>query len=206
MRSLIVTTVVGVFAVSSWVSAQAPTSTDASSPAAEKFAYVDIQRVASESKEGEVANARVEELSRQKVAEIEAVNAQAQGELERLTQELQESQQNLQQGQNVISQDAAATIQRQIGRLQLDMERTTQDNQAEIQRMTQDAEVEVQELQQQLQLEFEGRLIPAINQLASQKGLSFVFNAQQGLIWADPAMDITEELLVLLNSPASTTP
>jgi Skp family chaperone for outer membrane proteins len=75
--------------------------------------------------------------------------------------------------------------------------------QADIQRMSQDAEIEVQELQQQLQSEFERRLVPAIDQLAAQEGLSFLFSAQQGLVWADPSLDLTQALLDLVNGTAT---
>ena len=164
------------------------------------FAFVDIQRVATESNEGRVANTRVEEVSDQKLAEIEAANTEAQGEVTSLNQELQETQLKLQQGVNVLSADATVSLQRQIVRLQRDIERTSQDRQAEIQRMTQDAEAEVQELQQQLQIEFQRRLLPAINQLAADRQLSFIFNAQQGLVWADESLDLTQELIDVLNS------
>ena len=64
-------------------------------------------------REGQTANTRVDELSQQKVAEIEARNAEGQNQVAALDQELQEAQQKLQQGQNVISAEAAATLQRQ---------------------------------------------------------------------------------------------
>ena len=170
------------------------------------FAFVDIQRVANDSEEGQAANTKVDELSERKLAEIDAVNSTGQGEVASLNQELQEAQLKLQQGQNVLSTDAAGTLQRQIVRLQRDVERTSQDTQAEIQRMTQDAEAEVQELQQQLQLEFQRRLIPAIDQLAAEKNLSFIFNAQQGLVWADPSRDLTQELIDALNGAPPAAP
>ena len=47
----------------------------------------------------------------------------------------------------------------------------------------------------QLQREFETKLIPAIDKMAAEKGLSFIFNAAQGLVWADPALDLTQELI-----------
>ena len=180
------------------------TAVTAQTPISGSFGYVDIQRVAGESTEGQAATGRVDELSQQKLAELEAANAEGQGELSSLNQELQDAQLKLEQGQNVINADAAGTLQRQIVRLQRDIERRTQDIQADIQRMSQDAEAEVQELQQQLQIEFERRLIPAINQLASDKQLSFIFNAQQGLVWADPTLDITDELIDILNNEATT--
>ena len=205
MRFVTTAIAVGVAAMTGWVAAEASASQAAGSTSG-SFAYVDIQRVAEESAEGQTANTRVDELSQQKVAEIEARNAEGQNQVAALDQELQEAQQKLQQGQNVISAEAAATLQRQIARLQRDIERTTADAQADIQRMSQDAEVEVQELQQQLQLEFERRLLPAIDQLATQQGLSFLFNAQQGLVWADPSLDLTQALIDLVNSPAPAAP
>lgn len=177
-----------------------PSVVAAQAPVFNGFAFVDISRVATESNEGRAANTRVEERTEQKLAEIEAVNTEGQGEVTSLNQELQETQLKLQQGLNVLSADATASLQRQIVRLQRDIERTSQDTQAEIQRMTQDAEAEVQELQQQLQLEFQRRLLPAIDQLAADKQLSFIFNAAQGLVWADSSFDLTQELIDLLNS------
>ncbi len=163
------------------------------------FAWIDLARIAGESTDGQAANARVQQLSEQKLAEIQARNAEAQGQVNALTQQLQESQQKLQQGQNVISVEAAATLQREISRLQVDVQRTTQDSNADIARLTEDAEAEVQSLQVQLQRDFEQRLLPAIDKMAADKGLSFIFNAAQGLVWADPSMDITQELIDVLN-------
>ena len=183
-----------------------PSLAAAQASMADGFAFVDIQRVANDSDQGKAANTKVDELSERKLAEIEAENAKGQGEVTSLSQELQEAQLKLQQGQNVLSADAAGTLQRQIVRLQRDIERTTQDTQGEIQRMTQDAEAEVQELQQQLQVEFQRSLIPAIDQLATAKNLSFIFNAQQGLVWADPSRDLTQELIDALNSAQPAAP
>ena len=197
MKFVITATIVGFVAVVGTLTVEA----EAGQTGDRQFAFIDVQRVASESNEGAAANTKVDELSQQKLSEIEDVNTDGQAEIATLNQDLQEAQQKLQQGQNVISQDAAATLQRQIARLQRDTERANADLQAEIQRMSQDAEAEVQELQQQLQLDFEGRLIPAIDQLATEKGLAFILNAQQGLVWADPSLDLSQELIDLLNTP-----
>jgi len=206
MRFVTTAIAVGMVATTGWVVAEAASAGQTAALTGQSFAYVDIQRVAAESTEGQTANTKVDELSQQKLAEIETRNANGQGEVTALSQELQEAQENLEQGQNVISPEAAATLQRQITRLQRDIDRTATDVQADIQRMSQDAEIEVQELQQQLQSEFERRLVPAINQLATQQGLSFLFNAQQGLVWADPSLDLTQALIDLVNGTAATTP
>jgi len=148
-------------------------------PSGGKFAYVDLARIAAESSDGQVANQRVQELSEQKINELEGRNL-----------ELQASQQKLQQNASVMSSEAQLQLQQEIERLGL-----------EVQRMTQDAEAEVAQLQQTLQLEFQNKLIPAINQVAASKGLHFIFNAGEGgLIWADPSLDISPDVIVVLDS------
>ena len=165
------------------------------------LAYVDIQRVASESESGKTANGRVQELSQQKLTELEVKNTELQDRVTALNEQLQEQQQRLQQGQNVMSAEARLGLQREITKLQVDIQRTTQDSHAEAERLTQDAEAEVQVLQQELQIEFQKRLVPVIEQLAADRGLSFIFSASEGgLIWADTELDLTQELIDLLNA------
>ncbi len=159
------------------VSAQAPVRPPF--PPDAKYAYLDLQRVASESNDGRAANERVEALSDVKIAEIEALNL-----------DLQASQQRLQQNANVMSGDAQLQLQREIERLSRDVER-----------MSQDAESEVQELQQTLQLEFQQKLVPAIDRIAIDKGLDFIFSAGDGgLLWANPALDITADVILEVNA------
>ena len=44
-------------------------------------------------------------------------------------------------------------------------------------------------------------------QIAKQKGVHFVFNAQQsGLIWAEPGMDLTAEVIQAFDMPAAAAP
>ncbi|MBM64446.1 MAG: hypothetical protein CL484_15975 [Acidobacteria bacterium] len=141
-------------------------------------AYVDLQRIASESTAGMAANQQVEQLSQQKISELQARNG-----------ELEAAQQKLQQNSSVMSAEAQLQLQQEIQRLDL-----------EIQRMTQDAEAEVAQLQQTLQLEFQSKLVPAINRVAAAKGLQFIFNAGEGgLIWADPSLDISADIIEDLN-------
>ena len=150
-------------------------------PPEAKYAYLDLQRVANESNDGRAANERVQALSEEKIAEIEALNL-----------DLQASQQKLQQNANVMSAEAQIQLQREIERLNRDVER-----------MTQDAEAEVQELQQTLQLEFQQKLVPAIDRVAIAKGLEFIFSAGDGgLLWANPALDITTDVVLEVNTAA----
>lgn len=174
-------------------------------PAGTKYAYVDLQRVLAESTEGQAANAKVEELTNSKLAEIEERNQQLQGQINGRNQTLTESQQKLEQGQSILSAEARVSLQREISRLQLEIQRETQDAQAEMERVQQDAEAEVGALQQELQFEFEQRLAPALEQVAMNRGVDFLFNVGQGgLIWANRDLDLTQDVVDQLNAAATT--
>ncbi len=154
-------------------------------PAGAKFAFVDLQRVAAESVEGQAANAKVQELTDQKLAEIEERNAT-----------LQASQQKLQQGQTVLSPDVRLQLQREIDRMLL-----------EIERFSQDAEVEVGTLQQTLQIEFQQKLLPVIDQVANEKQLESIFSVgDSGLVWAASSLDLTDEIIRQFDASGSPPP
>ena len=171
-------------------------------PAGAQYAYIDLQRVLAESTDGQAANLRVQELTDQKLAEIESRNAALQAEIDGKNQQLQMSQDKLVQGETVMSPEARVSLQREISRLQLDVQRDTQDAQAEMQRVTQDAEAELAELQQQLQIEFDAKLSPALELVATETGVDLLFSAGQGIVWANPALDVTQSVIDKLNTPA----
>jgi outer membrane protein len=165
--------------------APAPTQAPAQPPAPRPFpqgakvAYVVLQRIANESADGRVATTRIQALQQKKAAELNEKNKQLQG-----------MQQKLEKEGSVMSAGAAAELQKNI-------EKTT----LEVQRFTQDAQAEVQELQQTLQQEFQQRLEPVLQQVATDMGLQFVFNGPDaGLVWADSALDISSEVIKKLDS------
>ena len=88
-----------------------------------KYGYVSIQRVLADSTEGQAANARVQQLTDQKIAEIEARNQELGGAIEGNNQQLLDLQDKLTQGQNVMSAQARVALEREISRLQLDIQR-----------------------------------------------------------------------------------
>jgi outer membrane protein len=143
-------------------------------PEGAKLAFINIQRLAAESAEGRAATTKVKALNDKKVQDLAERN-----------KNLQATQQKLQQSGGVLS-DAAR------GQLEKDAERM----QVEIQRFTQDAQAEVNELQQELQAEFQRKLIPVINAVATERGLHMVFSqADSGLVWADTGLDITADVI-----------
>jgi outer membrane protein len=138
-----------------------------------------LQRIANESADGRVATTRIQALQQKKAAELNEKNKQLTG-----------LQQKLEKEGSVMSASVAGDMQKQIEKLNL-----------EVQRFTQDAQGEVQELQQQLQQEFQQRLEPVIQQVATEMGLQFVFNGPDaGLVWADSALDISAEIIKKLDA------
>jgi Skp family chaperone for outer membrane proteins len=148
-------------------------------PQGAKVAYVVLQRIANESADGRVATTRIQALQQKKAAELNERNKQ-----------LTTMQQKLEKEGSVMSASAAGDLQKNIEKATLD-----------VQRFTQDAQAEVQELQQALQQEFQQRLEPVLQQVATEMGLQFVFNGPDaGLVWADSALDISAEVIKKLDS------
>jgi outer membrane protein len=148
-------------------------------PEGAKIAFVNIPRIAAESAEGKSSTARVKALQDKKLAELGAKNKQ-----------VETAQQKLNSG-GLLSDDARAATQKEIDKLQV-----------EIQRMQQDAEAELQELQQQLQLDFQRKLTPIIQQIAAEKGLHMLL-PDSGLVWADSGLDLTTEIIRRFDAAAS---
>ena len=143
-------------------------------PTGTKYAFVNIQRIAAESAPGKTLAGKVQAFNQLKVNELNEKN-----------KALQASQQKLESGSSVLNAAAVAQLQKEIERQQID-----------IQRFTEDAQQEVNTLQGQLQEEFQVRLSPVIQQMATERGLHMLFSVgDSGLVWADPSLDITNEVI-----------
>ena len=150
-----------------------------------KYAYVNVQAVAAASVEGKVAAEKIKGLQEQKSRELQEKN-----------KALQSAQQKLEQGGSVLSDQARAQLQAEIERQQRDL-----------QRFTEDAQQDVQQLAEQVEADFNRKLTPIIDRVAKQKQVHFVFNAaQSGLIWAEPGMDLTAEVIQAFDTPAAAAP
>ena len=169
-------------------------------PAGAKYAYVDLARILAESVHGQSANARLQQMTEQKRAEIESRQATLQAQIEAKNQNLLQLQQRLAQGETVMSTEARLSLSREIGRLQREIQRDTEDAQAEMQRVTQDADAELTELTQRLQVEFDSMLSPALESVAIDRDVDLIFNVGQGgLVWANRALDLTQIVIDNLN-------
>jgi outer membrane protein len=189
MRSFAVLAALGLTlgAAPSYAQAPQPATPSSAAAAGAKFAFINVQRIASESAEGKASTAKVQALNQQKVAQLNDMN-----------KKLQADQQKLQSGASVLNESARAQLERDIDR-----------QQKEIQRFTQDAQEEVQQLQGDLQNSFQQKLMPVIQQLVQERGLEILFSqADAGIVWADPKLDITAEVIQRFNSagPPAATP
>ena len=141
--------------------------------------------MASESVEGKASTTRVQALNQQKVTQLNDLN-----------KKLQADQQKLQSQASVLSEAARAQLERDIDK-----------QQKEIQRFTQDAQEEVQQLQGDLQAAFQQKLLPVIQQVVAERGLSILFSqADAGIVWADPTLDVTAEVIKRFDSAAPAAP
>jgi outer membrane protein len=164
--------------------AQPPAAAPAPKPFPEgaKVGYVVLQRIANESAEGKQATARIQALQQKKAAELTEKNKQ-----------LQSIQAKLEKEAAVLSATAQADLAKQAEKLNTD-----------IQRFTQDAQAEITELQQQLQQQFQVRIEPVLAKVGAAKGLHFIFNGpDSGLVWADQGLDISDDVIKALDAAAA---
>jgi len=143
-------------------------------PEGARVAYLNIQLVASNSAQGRMYSARIQELQKAKNDELASKQ-----------KELQAAQQKLQQGATVMSDTARSQLEKDIDRMT-----------RELQFLTQNAQAEVQDLQADLQADFQAQLEPIIEKVAMAKNLQMVFSVgDSGLVWADRGLDITAEVI-----------
>jgi outer membrane protein len=142
-------------------------------PQDSKIAFVDIQAVASASAAGTDATKKLQDLTAKKAAEIAEKNKQ-----------LQATQSKVQSGAGVLSESARAGLEKEIDRMQRD-----------IQFANQNAQAEVNEMQNDLQGEFQKKLMPIIEEVAKEKGLYVVFTAEAGVAFVHPGLNITDEVI-----------
>jgi outer membrane protein len=154
-------------------------------PQGAKIAFVNIPAIAQNSSAGKDATKKLSDLNTKKVAEINDKQKQ-----------LQAMQTKLGQGATVLNDTARAQLEKDIDKLQRD-----------IQFAQQNAQAEMNELQTDLQGEFQQKLIPVIKQVAEEKGLHAVFSiSDSGVAYYDPGLDISEEVVKRLDTAKPSAP
>jgi Skp family chaperone for outer membrane proteins len=143
-------------------------------PQGGKIGIVNLQQIAQLSADGKTSTARVQTLIAKKQTEAAAKSK------------------TLQDNQNKLKQSGALMNDAARSQLEKDIERQT----LEEQRFQQDAQAEINELQTELQSDFQKKLFPVLIELAQEKGLHvLVSQADAGVIWWEPGVDLTLEAI-----------
>jgi Skp family chaperone for outer membrane proteins len=146
-------------------------------PQDSKFGFVDVQQVASGSVTGKAASAKLEDLGKKKQTEIADKSKQ-------LT-----ALQTKQQSAGVLNEAARAALDKDIDKLQ-----------REIQFAQQNAQAEYNDLQNELMGDFQKKLIPIIEELAKEKGLYMIFTGESGFAYVHPGLNLSDEVIKRLDA------
>jgi outer membrane protein len=148
--------------------------------AATRLAYFSPQRAFALSADGKAAEARLSALEAERSKELEARSAK-----------LKEMEASLQQSSSVLGEAARRQREVEVERFQIDTKRFLEDAQAEF-----------IGVQRNLENTFFAKLRPALDAIAKERGFFFVFNEDSGmLVWANPVLDITADVVKRLNQP-----
>ncbi len=161
--------------------APSPAVAQTAFPAA-RLAFFNAQRVAAESATGQAAAARLEAFRSTTATEIDERN-----------QALTAERQKLQQAAALLNAPARVQLERNIRRFELD-----------IQRFIEDAQAEFVRIQQEVEGAFQLKLLPVVEEVAKEQGIHFVFDRlSPAIFWADPAYDVTAEIIERLDETAN---
>jgi outer membrane protein len=93
-------------------------------------------------------------------------------------------------GTGVLNDSARAQLDKDIDKLQRD-----------IQFQQQNAQAEYQDLQNDLMGDFQKRIIPVIDELAKEKGLYAIYSAaESGVAYVHPGLDLSAEVIKRLDA------
>jgi Skp family chaperone for outer membrane proteins len=198
MRVVLAATIVGASLFAAPARAQvvppvAPVSTPAPAPqlavpaplpADARLGYVNLQAVFNESNLGREALVQVKTLSDRLSLQLDARLKEIQGLSEKIKTQ-----------QGIASETAMTTWNVDLARLQ-----------REAQFAQQEARIQVEQLQQALLAGFQKRVMPLVEKLRAERGLTMIFTLQDGqssgvtILAADPRVDLSGELVTRLNA------
>ena len=139
-----------------------------------KIAVIDVQRVVSESDPGKQAIQKRKEIADAKVQEGQ-----------NLQQELATLQEQFNKQRFTVSEERLAEMQKEL-----------EDKNIGIPRFEDDDKRELDDARRRELGGLEERILPIINQLGQEQGITVIFNKfQSGLVYADEAVDITDEVI-----------
>lgn len=142
-------------------------------------AVIDVQRVVTESDPGKEALQKLKQLQDAKIDEGRG-----------LQQELTALQDQMSKQRFTLSEERLAELSKE-----------TEDKRIALQRFQDDAERELDEARRRELGGLEQRIMPVINDIGAERGFTLIFNKfQSGLVYADDAVDITDDVIRRFNT------
>jgi len=143
-----------------------------------KVAVIDVQRVVTESDPGKEALKKLNEMRDAKVE-------QGRG----LREELEALKDRLSKQRFTLAEDKVDELSREI-----------EDKGIALKRFEDDAMRSLNDEREKILAGLEQRIMPIISQLGTEQGFTLIFNKfQSGLVYADDAVDITDEVIRRFN-------
>jgi len=177
--SVLATCVAAVAAAQTGAAPAAGTAAPAASPAAPgSIAILNSQRLALESAPGKEAAGRLKKIADQKKDELDRVEKEARDLVQKLND----------QGQSMPADKREA------------LEKQADDKQKAWKRMQEDAQKDLQEAERKEMGALEGRIGPVVKDYFKEKRYAVVLDARAGIIYADEATDVTDEVLKRINT------
>ena len=144
-----------------------------------KVAVIDVQRVVAESDPGKEAIQKLKAISDAKIQEGQAMQ-----------QEMATLQDQYNKQRFTVSEARMAEMSKEL-----------EDKNIAIRRFEDDAKRELDEVRRRELGGLEERILPIINQIGMEEGITLIFNKfQSGLVYADEAVDITDDVIRRFNT------
>jgi outer membrane protein len=150
-----------------------------------KIAIVNFDYVAANSEDGKAMIAKIQALQKTKTAELADMN-----------KKLEAARKKAMDQASVMNDQARSQAEREISRLERDLQSAQQDATADFNAFSQKA-----------QNEFGQKVVPLLQAIAKEKGLHVVLRALPEMIaWANDGVDLSGELVKRLNETTKTPP
>lgn len=148
-------------------------------PAVPKVAVINVVQLLEESDAGKQGIDALKKMQKEKTEERNALQAAAKDLRERIAG-----------GQFSLAEDKLADLEKQL-----------EDKLIALQRFNDDANRDLQKEQEKMLLKIQNQVMPIINAVGAENGYTMIFNKfESGLVYADEAIDITEEVMTRLNA------
>lgn len=153
--------------------------------APQKIGVIEVQRIVQESAAG-----------KESISRMQKIQAQKQEDLAKRQKELRDIEEKLQNQGASLSEEAKEKLNKEYQAKAIEMKRFQDDAQRELEE-TQRKELEA----------LEKRVMPVIDTVAKEQGFSLLFNKfQSGLLFADPATDLTDQVIAKFNTALAAPP